>query len=186
MSEIENIKLDGVDLALADVKAREMIGNIVVPTKTSQLENDSGFITGVTWNEVTGKPSFSNVATSGSYNDLTDKPSIPISPAYYNAHGTTTITSTTDITLLSISLTKGIYIVQGNVVINGSPDVPCWLQVKASGGDLTQVAYTCNGGYDRANICGLFTLNSSQTMSLIVNLNDMSSNLYDLNIIKLA
>ena len=77
MSEIENIKLDGVDLALADVKAREMIGNIVVPTKTSQLENDSGFITGVTWNEVTGKPSFSNVATSGSYNDLTDKPSIP-------------------------------------------------------------------------------------------------------------
>ena len=28
-----------------------------IPTKVSQLANDTGFITGVTWNQVTGKPS---------------------------------------------------------------------------------------------------------------------------------
>ena len=51
--------------------------NITVPTKTSDLTNDSGFLTGVTWNDVNNKPSFATVATSGSYNDLTNKPTIP-------------------------------------------------------------------------------------------------------------
>jgi hypothetical protein len=39
-----------------------------IPTKTSELTNDSGFVIG---------SSISSVATSGSYNDLTDKPTIP-------------------------------------------------------------------------------------------------------------
>jgi len=51
--------------------------NISVPTKTSDLNNDSGFITGVSWNDVADKPSFATVATSGSYTDLSDKPTIP-------------------------------------------------------------------------------------------------------------
>jgi len=51
--------------------------NISVPTKTSDLNNDSGFITGVTWNDVSNKPSFATVATSGNYTDLSDKPTIP-------------------------------------------------------------------------------------------------------------
>ena len=51
--------------------------NIEVPTKTSDLNNDSGFITGVAWNDVADKPSFATVATSGSYNDLSNKPTIP-------------------------------------------------------------------------------------------------------------
>ena len=51
--------------------------NITVPTKTSDLNNDSGFITGVSWNDVSDKPSFATVATSGSYNDLSNKPTIP-------------------------------------------------------------------------------------------------------------
>ena len=50
--------------------------NISVPTKTSDLNNDSGFITGVAWNDVSNKPSFATVATSGSYNDLSDKPTL--------------------------------------------------------------------------------------------------------------
>lgn len=48
-----------------------------IPTKTSDLTNDSGFITGVAWNDVTGKPTFATVATSGDYDDLTNKPTIP-------------------------------------------------------------------------------------------------------------
>jgi hypothetical protein len=48
-----------------------------IPTKTSQLSNDSGYLTSVSWSAVTGKPTFSNVATSGSYTDLSDKPTVP-------------------------------------------------------------------------------------------------------------
>src|SRR5574344_1194078 len=67
-----------------------------VPTKVSELTNDSGYITGVSWNNVSGKPStftpkththaksditdfptLATVATSGSYTDLANKPTIP-------------------------------------------------------------------------------------------------------------
>lgn len=66
-----------------------------IPSKTSELTNDSGFLTSYTesdptvpawakaaskptytYSEITGKPSFATVATSGSYNDLTNKPTI--------------------------------------------------------------------------------------------------------------
>ena len=53
--------------------------NIMVPTKTSDLTNDSGFITGITSSDVTTAlgytPGTSNF--SGNYNDLTNKPTIP-------------------------------------------------------------------------------------------------------------
>ena len=39
-----------------------------IPTTTSQLTNDSGFVTST---------ELATVATSGSYNDLTNKPTIP-------------------------------------------------------------------------------------------------------------
>jgi len=62
-----------------------------IPTQTSQLTNNSGFITAsdvpaqqnADWNATTGaaqilnKPNLATVATSGSYNDLTNKPTIP-------------------------------------------------------------------------------------------------------------
>lgn len=32
---------------------------------------------GSSWDDISGKPTFADVATSGSYNDLSDKPSIP-------------------------------------------------------------------------------------------------------------
>ena len=68
-----------------------------IPTATSQITNDSGFITSsalagyateywvgqqgyltsVTWNDVSGKPTFATVATTGDYDDLINKPTIP-------------------------------------------------------------------------------------------------------------
>ena len=72
-----------------------------IPTKTSELTNDSGFLTEYqplktingesivgtgnieisgfsgSYNDLTDKPNLSTVATTGSYNDLTNKPSIP-------------------------------------------------------------------------------------------------------------
>lgn len=72
------------DLSVYELKSEAFSGDYddltnkpTIPTATSQLTNDSGFITGVTWNDVTGKPTFATVATSGSYNDLSDKPTIP-------------------------------------------------------------------------------------------------------------
>ena len=55
-----------------------------IPTKTSELTNDSGFVSG---NDL------ANVATSGSYNDLIDKPTIPAAPVQsdWNENDTTNL-----------------------------------------------------------------------------------------------
>ena len=55
-----------------------------IPTKTSDLNNDSGFVSG---NDL------ANVATSGSYNDLIDKPTIPAAPVQsdWNENDTTNL-----------------------------------------------------------------------------------------------
>ena len=51
----------------------DVTANITVPTKTSELTNDSGFITGVAWNDVTGKPSNYTPAThTHTTSDVTD------------------------------------------------------------------------------------------------------------------
>ena len=41
------------------------------------LSNKSDTNHSHTWNDIASKPSFANVATSGSYNDLSNKPAIP-------------------------------------------------------------------------------------------------------------
>ena len=73
-----------------------------IPTTTSQLDNDSnfitsaaltgyateawveqkGYLTSVAWGDITGKPTLATVATTGSYNDLIDKPTIPTTANY--------------------------------------------------------------------------------------------------------
>jgi F0F1-type ATP synthase membrane subunit b/b' len=66
------------DWNITDTTSNAYIKNKpTIPTKTSQLSNDSGYLTSVAWSAVTGKPTFSTVATSGSYSDLNDKPTIP-------------------------------------------------------------------------------------------------------------
>ena len=76
----------------------DLIDKPTIPTKTSELTNDSGYLTehqtiktingesligegnlvinsfSGSYNDLTDKPTFSTVATTGSYNDLTDKP----------------------------------------------------------------------------------------------------------------
>ena len=79
-----------------EVKSWEDLRKLLVdfPTKVSAFENDAGYVTAeelseaianipasgggaASWDELKGKPDFAKVATSGSYNDLTDKPAIP-------------------------------------------------------------------------------------------------------------
>lgn len=44
---------------------------------SSWVRKELATLNNLTWSNITGKPSFSTVATSGSYNDLSNKPSIP-------------------------------------------------------------------------------------------------------------
>lgn len=51
--------------------------NFDFPAKSGTLALTSDIPTTMAWNNVTGKPTFATVATSGSYNDLSNKPTIP-------------------------------------------------------------------------------------------------------------
>lgn len=44
---------------------------------SSWVRKELATLNNLTWSNITGKPSFATVATSGSYNDLSNKPSIP-------------------------------------------------------------------------------------------------------------
>ena len=91
VNKIEDVKVNGTSLTIANKAV-----NVTVPTKTSEITNDSGFITAddipdvsesdptvpawakaaskpsYTYDEITGKPTL----FSGSYNDLTNKPTL--------------------------------------------------------------------------------------------------------------
>lgn len=96
------VKIDGTTITINDQVISGFSGNYndltnkpTIPTLVSQLTNDTGFITSsalsgyateswvqsqnylttVGWNDITGKPTFATVATSGDYNDLINKPS---------------------------------------------------------------------------------------------------------------
>ena len=76
----------------------DLINTPSIPTKTSDLNNDSGYITNAVNNltNYTLSSNLATVATSGSYNDLTNKPSAlyehKITVARYNADATLEVT----------------------------------------------------------------------------------------------
>lgn len=77
---IESVKVNGTALTITSKAV-----DVPVPTKVSDLTNDSGYITGISSTMVVNAlgytpvnpSSLATVATTGSYNDLTNKPSIP-------------------------------------------------------------------------------------------------------------
>lgn len=83
------------------------------PTKLSQFSNDAGYLTSVpaqTWGSITGKPTFATVATSGSYNDLTNKPTIPSLSGYATQNWVTSQGYLTSIPVATSSTYGGIQI----------------------------------------------------------------------------
>lgn len=80
----------------------DLTGTPSIPTATSDLQNDSGFITlsdvpaqvNADWNASSGaakilnKPNLATVATTGAYSDLSGKPTIPTVDQTYNAAST--------------------------------------------------------------------------------------------------
>ena len=77
---IESVKVNGTALTITSKAV-----DVPVPTKVSDLTNDSGYITGISSTMVVSAlgytpvnpSSLATVATTGSYNDLLNKPTIP-------------------------------------------------------------------------------------------------------------
>lgn len=79
------VKIDGTTIKINNQVISGFSGNYddlankpTIPTNTNQLTNNSGFITlsSLTWTNITNKPNFSTVATSGSYTDLSNLPNL--------------------------------------------------------------------------------------------------------------
>ena len=110
---------NGYNTDTKDISYNDIATVSQIPTTTSQLDNNSGFITSaaltgyatedwvnqkgyltsVAWGDITGKPTLATVATSGSYNDLSDKPTlstVATTGAYSDLTGTPTIPTTTN------------------------------------------------------------------------------------------
>ena len=115
-------------------------GNIAlvsdIPTAVSELNNDSGYLTTVSWTDVTNKPSFATVATSGSYTDLSNTPSIPTATSDLNNDSgfitandipVTDVQNTLGTSLVSnkIAVIPGVY--EHHIVINGGSDAKTYL-----------------------------------------------------------
>lgn len=110
---------DGVDISAQNVISADVDGTTIgidsttkkikslqtVPTKTSDLQNDSNFVT---------SSSLATVATSGSYADLSNKPVIPTVPTAGNM-----LAVTNDV--LNVTTTAGITDIQ---VVNALPASP--------------------------------------------------------------
>lgn len=63
----------------------------------------------VSWDSVSGKPEFASVATSGSYNDLTDKPTIPAAQVNSDWNATSGVSQILNKPTLATVATSGSY-----------------------------------------------------------------------------
>lgn len=100
-----------------------------IPTKTSDLNNDSGFIT-KNVNDLTNytlTSSLSSVATSGSYNDLSNKPTIPTKTSDLNNDSGFITNSVNDLSNYTLSSNLSTVATSGNY--NDLSNKPTLLEV---------------------------------------------------------
>ena len=145
-----------------------------IPTKTSQLDNDSnfitnaaltgyatetwveqkGYLTSVAWGDITDKPILSTVATSGSYNDLIDKPIIPAAQVNSDWNASSGVAQILNKPTLATVATTGAY-----SDLTGTPTIPTTTgELTNNSGFITSAALT---GY--ATTSDVSTAISSQT-----------------------
>lgn len=111
--------------------------------------------TSMAWGSITGKPSFATVATSGSYNDLSNKPNIPSIPSSLPANGGTSTYSTylrvNDLRASAIAPTYGENNIVGWFNNLGTPDGNWWSGIHVKGWTTTYSAWQLAGpSYDSA------------------------------------
>lgn len=104
---------------------------------TETWVGQQGYLTSVSWGDITGKPTLATVATSGSYNDLIDKPAIPAN--YVTTDTAQTITGDKTFANIKASsfVTTGtnpkVSITQDNIQLRNSDSD----QVTLTGADIT-------------------------------------------------
>lgn len=90
---------------------------------TEEWVTGKGYLTSVpaqTWGSITGKPTFATVATSGSYNDLTNKPTIPSLLGYATQNWVTSHGYLTSIPTATSSVLGGVKIGSNITVSSGT------------------------------------------------------------------
>ena len=90
---------------------------------TEEWVTGKGYLTSVpaqTWGSITGKPTFATVATSGSYNDLTNKPTIPSLSGYATQNWVTSQGYLTSIPAATSSTYGGVKIGSNITVSSGT------------------------------------------------------------------
>lgn len=131
-NKIETIKVNGTAQTITSKAV-----DITVPTNNNQLTNGAGYITSSALNGYAKTADLATVATSGSYNDLSDKPTIPTvnnATLTIQKNGTTVKTFTA----------------------NASSDVTCNITVPTNTNELTNGAGYITGinSSDVANALG--------------------------------
>lgn len=88
--QVDDVKVNGASVV------ENKIANVTVPTKTSDITNDSGYITKSVddLTNYTKTSDLASVATSGSYNDLSNTPTIGDGTLTIQKNGTTVATFT--------------------------------------------------------------------------------------------
>ena len=111
-----------------------------------------------TWSSITGKPTFANVATSGSYNDLSNKPSIPTNTNQL-VNGNGFITSSA----LSGYATESYVTTSINNLVNGAPAALNTLNELAAalGNNSSFATSVTNSLANKANIADLANVATS-------------------------
>lgn len=107
-----------------------------------------GSAASVAWSAITGKPSFATVATSGSYNDLSNKPTIPTSlptPASLTFTGATTGTwngsSAKTVNIPTYSLPTASATTLGGVKVGSGLTISSGVLSATGGGEADSVAW---------------------------------------------
>lgn len=133
--DVTDVEVNGTSVVNA-----QGVAEVSVPTATSDLNNDSGFIDGTDlstaladytptaslasvatsgqYSDLSGTPSLATVATSGDYDDLTNKPSIPTvgdGTITIQKNGSTVDTFTTN---QSTNKTVNITVTEGHTIWN--------------------------------------------------------------------
>lgn len=156
---------------------------------TEEWVTGKGYLTSVpaqTWGSITGKPTFATVATSGSYNDLTNKPTIPSLSGYatqdwVTSHGyLTSIPAATSSVLGGVKIGSNITVSSGTISLSKANVTSALGYTPANTSDIpkilsttTLISSTVLAGYSYNNtasrtISGLSGFSASNPDSVII------------------
>lgn len=166
--------MDGIDLS--DYYTKTEVDNLI-PTELNELNDDSTHrvVTDTqinAWNSKVDVSDLSTVATSGSYNDLSNKPTIPTNTSQLTNNSGFITKDANDLTYYTLATNTGSYV---DLEINTTNYVAT-LSLKNSSGtvissdsiDLPLESVVVSGSYDDSNKKIVLTLQSGNTIDIPV------------------